>query len=277
MRVTGNLRPATRGVDARGSDPVDNPPVLVDCHAHLGDPVFDVDRAEVLERARRAGVGAVVTVGETLDDARKNLALALEHPGILPAAGLYPTILEPEQADALEALIRDNRERLVAVGEVGLDHWKVRDEAGRALQSEIFLRFIRLAGELDLPLNVHSRSAGREAIALLLGAGARRVQLHAFDGRPATALAAVEAGWFFSIPPSIVRSRQKQKLVGRLPLSCLLLETDSPVLGAEPGRRNEPSALAVARDAIAEIKGLPRDEVTAAVIDNTRRLYRLAT
>jgi TatD DNase family protein len=249
--------------------------VLVDCHAHLGDPVFDHDRQAVLVRARDAGVRAVVSVGETLDDARKNLALAREHPEILPAAGLYPTNLDLDQAQALETWIRDHRDRLVAIGEVGLDHWKVQDERERETQGQIFRRFVRLALELDLPLNVHSRSAAREAIALLLDEGARRVQLHAFDGRAATALPAVEAGWFFSIPPSIVRSRQKQKLVARLPLSCLLLETDSPVLGAEPGERNEPASLVVARDAIAEIKALSRDEVTAAVAANTERLYRL--
>ncbi len=97
-----------------------------------------------------------------------------------------------------------------------------------------------VALELDLPLNVHSRATGRRTIELLLGRGARRVQLHAFDGRAATAEPAVEAGYFFSVPPSIARSRQKQKLVRRLPLDRLLVETDSPVLGPEPEERNEP-------------------------------------
>ena len=86
-------------------------------------------------------------------------------------------------------------------------------------------------------------------------------------------LPAVEAGYFFSVPPSIVRSRQKQKLVARLPLSCLLLETDSPVLGPERDGRNEPANVRISLDQIAEIKGLDSDEVAAAVTENTRRLY----
>ncbi len=248
-------------------------PALIDCHAHLGDAVFDTDRPAVLQRAREAGVTAIVCVGETLEDAERNLRLSEEHREMLPAAGLYPTHLDAHRAARMEALIRGNRERLVAVGDVGLDHWKVKEPAERELQREIFARFIRLSLELDLPLNIHSRSAGKHAIALLLDAGARRVQLHAFDGKPASALPAVEAGYFFSIPPSVVRSRQKQKLVGRLPLSCLLLETDSPVLSAVPGERNEPAQVRVSLRTIAEIKGLTEEQVAEATTENARRLY----
>ena len=246
---------------------------IIDCHAHLGDPVFDGDRAEVLARAREVGVTGVVTVGETLEDAERNLRLAGEHTEILPAAGLYPTHLDEQQAGLLERLIRENRERLVAIGEVGLDHWKVKDEGDREVQRQIFTRFVRLSLELDLPLNIHSRSAGRHAIAVLLELGARRVQLHAFDGKPSSALPAVEAGYLFSIPPSIVRSRQKQKLVQRLPLSCLLLETDSPVLGAVPGGRNEPAEVRVSLKAIAELQGRSEEEVAEAVSQNAHRLF----
>ncbi len=242
-------------------------------HAHLADPVFDPDRDEVLERARAAGVAAVLTVGETLDDALKILELARERPGvILAAAGLFPTRLDPEQAAGVEALVRAERGRIAAIGEVGLDHWKVRDEGDRRLQREIFARFVALSVEMDLPLNVHSRSAGRETVAFLLERGARRVLLHAFDGKASAALPAVEAGYFFSIPPSVVRSPQKRKLVRRLPLSCLLLETDSPVLGPEAGGRNEPANLPVALRAVADIKGVPLEAVVESVEENTRRL-----
>jgi TatD DNase family protein len=244
-----------------------------DTHAHLGAREFDADRAEVIARARAAGVQPIVVVGEDLADARRGLELAGLHPELRPAAGLHPGRLDLRQAEELLDLIRRERRRLAAVGEVGLDHWVVQDEAARELQREIFTRFIELARELDLPLNVHSRSAGRPAIALLLARGVRRVQLHAFDGKASTALPAVEAGFFFSIPPSIVRSRQKQKLVRRLPLACLLAETDSPVLGPQPQERNEPANAARVVEAIAEIKGVHPAEARKALAENARRLY----
>ena len=122
-------------------------------------------------------------------------------------------------------------------------------------------------------LNVHSRSAGRHVISMLLENNAKKVQLHAFDGKASTALPALEAGYFFSIPPSISRSRQKQKLVKQLPLSCLLLETDSPVLGPVPDERNEPANITHVVDAIAEIKNVSKEEVIENAFENTCRLY----
>jgi TatD DNase family protein len=246
---------------------------LVDTHAHICDPLFDEDREEVLRNAAAAGVGAVIAVGENISDARKNIELAEAHPILRPAAGLYPTTLDPAQADEMLAFIRSERSKLVAIGEVGLDFWIVKEDAGKEIQRDIFKGFIALSKELDLPLNVHSRSAGRHAVALLLESGAARVQMHAFDGKASAALPAAEAGYFFSIPPSVVRSRQKQKLVKNLPLSSILVETDSPVLGPDPNERNEPANIKVSVKAIAELKNVSEEQVIEAVTTNTARLY----
>ncbi len=246
---------------------------ITDTHAHLSDPVFDSDRTEVLERAASVGIKTVICVSEDMKDAKRTIALASKHPGLRPAAGLYPIYSDREKTEEMIVFIRKNRQKLFAIGEVGLDFWVVKEESQRTLQEEIFAMFIDLSLEVDLPLNVHSRSAGRNAIDLLIKRGARRVQLHAFDGKASTALPAVECGFFFSIPPSIVRSRQKQKLLKQLPLSCLLIETDSPVLGPSHGERNEPTNAVVAILAIAEVKRITEKEVIEAVTQNTLRLY----
>lgn len=249
--------------------------MLTDTHAHLCDGLFDPDRASVLEKAKASGIAAVIAVGENMKDAEKNLRLADEYPMIRPAAGLYPTHLDLKLAAEMTEFIRRQRNRLAAIGEVGLDYWMVKDERGREIQREIFREFIKLAGETGLPLNVHSRSAGREAVALLLELSAVRVQLHAFDGRYGSARPAVEAGFFFSVPPSIIRSTQKQKLVKNLPLSSLLVESDSPVLGPVASERNEPANVTIAVKAIAELKGLNEAAVVEALAENTARLYSL--
>ena len=246
---------------------------IVDTHAHICDEAFDHDRENVLMRAKEAGVCAVIAVGEDLADARRNIKLSQTHSMLRPAAGLYPAILDPIEAEAMQVFIRRERRKLVAIGEVGLDYWVVKDASERELQQHILTGFIELSKELNLPLNVHSRSAGRHAVALLLKCNARRVQMHAFDGKTSAAMPAIEAGFFFSIPPSIIRSRQKQKLVKNLPLSCILLETDSPVLGPIGAERNEPANISAAIEAIADLKGVSEEKVVARVWENTTRLY----
>jgi TatD DNase family protein len=248
-------------------------PILVDTHAHLCDPVFDHDRREVIDRALQAGVGAVIIVGENLDNAERNIELAGKYPCLKPAGGLYPEYADSGEADRLAGYIRKNRENFCAIGEVGLDFWIAGEDDARELQRHVFRQFINLAMDLDLPLNVHSRSAGRHAVAMLLDSGATRVQMHAFDGKASAALPAVEAGYFFSIPPSVSRSRQKQKLLKHLPLSCLLAESDSPVLGPDPAVRNEPANIIQAIEAIAAIKDIPRQQAVEALQENTRKLY----
>jgi TatD DNase family protein len=247
--------------------------MTTDTHAHLCDPVFDPDLEIVLERAQIAGISAIIAVGENLADAEKNLVLAARHPMIRPAAGLYPTYLDLELAAKMRAFILSHKDELVAIGEVGLDYWMVKEESGREMQRDIFRGFIEQSKELALPLNVHSRSAGRHAVKVLLESAAGKVQLHAFDGKLSAAMPGVEAGFFFSVPPSILRSEQKQKLVRKLPLSTLLIETDSPVLGPVPQERNEPANAWIAARVIAELKGITVDEVVEAVTENTSRLY----
>jgi TatD DNase family protein len=246
---------------------------LVDTHTHICDPSFDPDRTDVISRAKAAGVDMIIAVGESLSDAKRNLKLASTYTELKPAAGLYPTHLDSDDVDAMIDFIRNQRDRLVAIGEVGLDYWVVKNNADREIQREIFKKFIDLSIELDLPLNVHSRSAGRHVVALLIEQGALKVQLHAFDGKASAAMPAVEAGYVFSIPPSVVRSRQKQKLVKQLPLSSLIIETDSPVLGPTANTRNEPANAIIALNAIAEIKNVRNEKMMGIINDNTHRLY----
>ncbi len=250
--------------------------MMIDTHCHLADDDFGPDREAVIERARAGGVRHALVMGENLEDNRRVLGLDPAAGFVLPCAGHYPSELDPGMADETEALIRENRDRLVAIGEVGIDHRITEDPADWEIQHALFLKFAALGAELDLPLSVHSRSAGRHAIALLLDSPARKVVMHAFDGKYGSAIPAVEAGFFFSVPPSIVRSRQKQKLVKNLPLSCLLLESDAPVLGPEPDERNEPANIRRSADAIAELHGVSVDEVAETTTHNAVRLFGLA-
>lgn len=245
----------------------------MDTHAHMCEEAFAPDLEQVLHRAQKAGVDAVLAVGETLQDALRNLELARQQEMLLPAAGLYPGHADLSQAIQICGLVREHQARLAAIGEVGLDFWLAGTEEDKELQLQVFDQFIELSLQTGLPLNVHSRSAGRHTVARLLEKKAQKVQMHAFDGKPKYALPAVEQGYFFSFPPSLLRSRQKQKLAKQLPVSCMLPETDSPVLGPDPGTRNEPANLILVIQALAEIKDVSFAYMRSALEDNCRQLY----
>ncbi|XP_066034402.1 putative deoxyribonuclease TATDN3 isoform X2 [Chamaea fasciata] len=216
----------------------------VDCHCHLAAPCFQQDVAAVVRAAEQAAVSALVVVSERAGEFRSVVELSERFPGfVLPCLGVHPVQeVSPEEQrsvtlkdlDAALPLIELYKDRLVGIGEVGLDftpRFASTDEQKEG-QRQVLIKQIELARRLDLPLNVHSRSAGRPTINLLKEQGATRVLLHAFDGKPSVAMEGVKAGYYFSIPPSIVRSEQ-QKLVKQLPLENMCLETDSPALGPE--------------------------------------------
>ncbi|XP_061599858.1 tatD DNase domain containing 3-like isoform X2 [Cololabis saira] len=256
----------------------------VDCHCHISARDFDEDIEEVIERSKKAGLLALLAVAEHAGEFDRIIQLSQRFPGfIFPCLGVHPVQeVSPEQQrgaslsdlDAALPLIEQYKDHLVAIGEVGLDFTPrfVRGETDKDEQRRVLVRQAQIAKTLDLPLNVHSRSAGRPTIQLLKEQGVDKALLHAFDGKPSVAMEGVKAGYFFSIPPSIIRSEQ-QKLVKQLPLEHICLETDSPALGPEKQVRNEPSNIHVSAEFISKIKGVSLETVMEATTLNALRLF----
>ncbi|XP_078085941.1 deoxyribonuclease TATDN3-like isoform X3 [Mustelus asterias] len=256
---------------------------FIDCHCHLAAPEFLTDIDTVIEQAKKAGLLALVAVAEHSGEFEKLIELSDKYSGfVLPCLGVHPVQGNPPQEQRAATLqdlqtalplIEKYKEHLLAIGEVGLDFSPrfASTEAQKNEQRKVFIEQIEIAKRLDLPLNVHSRSAGRPTINLLKEQGAKKVLLHAFDGKPSVAMEGVKAGFFFSIPPSIIRS--EQKLVKQLPLEFICLETDSPALGPEKQMRNEPKNISVSCQYIAQVKGLSVENVMEVTTQNACKLF----
>ncbi len=247
---------------------------ITDTHCHLlSSPLYE-NLDNIIERAKSRGIDKFVVVTENFEESIKALELSERYKGVIfAAAGLFPTNLDLLEALKIADFIKKNRKKIVAIGEVGLDHWKIKDEKERKLQREIFEIFVELAIELNLPLNIHSRSAGKVTIELLIAKGAEKVQMHAFDGSFSSAKKGIDAGFFFSVPPSIVRSNQKQKLFRRMPIENILLESDAPALAPEAGDINEPANILFALEYLGYLKKLEIEEMVAKISKNTQKLY----
>lgn len=260
---------------------------LVDSHAHLQEQEFEADRAQVLQRAREAGVAAIVVPGVDLETSRSALRLAGVERGVFAAAGYHPheaSALTAGRLAAVEGLL--NQAAVVAVGEIGLDYYRLHSP--RAAQIQAFEAQLALAARLGRPAIVHCRDAWTDMDALLPAWA--RAHAHAYAGRPLGVLhyfsAGLEAarryaelGFLISIHTSVTHPRAEvlREVAAGLPLDCLLVETDSPY-GApqtQRGRRNEPAYVAEAARQIAALRGLSLEDVAAATTANARRLFGL--
>ncbi len=244
---------------------------IIDTHCHLAQEEYAKDLNEVILEFTNAGVAAISSAIDP-SNYEANLSIAQQHPNIYAALGLDPA--DFQKTDDAIAKILNHIDEIVAIGEVGVDHYIIRDHKHREQQEHAFRRFIKLAAELDLPIQVHSRSAGRKAVEILRDMEAEQVHMHAFDGKSSIArTASTDYGYYFSIPTSVVRSPQKQKLVRAVDIERLLVETDSPVLGPMRGERNEPANVWVALDKVSEILHRDMEELAEIILENTYRLY----
>ncbi len=247
--------------------------MFVDVHAHL-DVFEEAELGVIMEKAENIGLRSIITNGINPRTNRIGLDLAKKYKVIKPALGLFPTNaleLTPEQIDEELEFITDSKDKIVAIGEVGLDYYWITDKNDR--QKEIFAKFIKLAEKLKKPVIVHSRKAENEAVQMLESSKLKKIVMHCFGGKLSLAKRCADKGWYFSIPANIVRSTQFQRVVEEIPISQLLTETDSPYLGPVGDRRNDPTNVAEAVKKIAELKALDVEECSKMIYMNYQRLF----
>jgi len=244
--------------------------MCIDVHCHI--ETFK-DIKEVIERARQAGVRIIINNSVDLKSIKKSIALADWFPEVRIALGIYPIeALKLSHREIEEAIdfIRKNKDKIIAIGEVGID-LKWSDDFER--QKEIFLRFVRLSQELDLPLIIHSRKAEEQVIEIIEKERCKKVIMHCFTGNIGLVDRIVKNNWFMSIPTNIMFSEVIQDIVRRAPIQNLLCETDSPYFHPLKGKRNEPCFVVESYKKIAEIKGLEVEDVEEQIEENFKGLF----
>ncbi|HEY6232352.1 MAG TPA: TatD family hydrolase [Pyrinomonadaceae bacterium] len=257
--------------------------MFVDSHAHIDGAEFDADREAVIQRARDAGVAAILDVGTGDPNSgvfQRAVELAENQLDVCAAVGVHPhdARLFDDDAEKLITKLATESARVIAWGEIGLDfHY---DNSPRDVQLTVFSRQLRLARELRLPVIIHTREAEAETIATLKthwsGSGLPGI-MHCFSGSLALAQDALALGFSISFSGIVTfkTANELREIAKRVPLDRLLIETDCPFLAPVPfrGKRNEPAYVVEVARCLAELRELSLEEIGRTTTDNFNRLF----
>ena len=251
--------------------------MLFDTHAHYDAEQFDHDRQAVLNGLPARGVSLVVNPGCDLDSSRRAVELAEEYPFVYAAVGYHPENCAPYQSGDLDILREmSRREKVVAIGEIGLDYyWE--ENPSRELQQRVFREQLALAGELGLPVIVHDREAHGDSLEIIREFPEVRGVFHCFSGSAEMADILVKLGWMISFTGVLTykNARKAVEAAQAVPLERLMLETDSPYMAPVPhrGKRNDSGYLAHICERLAEIKGITAGECARVTMENGKRFF----
>jgi len=255
--------------------------MFIDTHCHLDFKDFDADRDEVINRARGAGVGGMISVGSSLEGSRRCVQLAQRYDCIVASVGVHPHDAQTVDILCLKELEElASRDKVVAIGEVGLDYY--RTLSPRDTQKKIFRNFLSLAQKLDLPLILHDRDAHEDMLAILReefpGKGVRGV-MHCFSGDETLLRQCLDLGLNVSFTTNLTfkNAQRLRDLAKQVPIEKLLLETDAPFLApqAHRGARNEPAYVTYLAEELSRLYGLSAEDVGRVTTHNANALFKL--
>ncbi|MDJ0970241.1 MAG: TatD family hydrolase [Kiloniellales bacterium] len=256
--------------------------MLIDSHCHLDYLARDGDLEEIVGRARRAGVSAMVTICTKLSEFDTVRSIAQRYPEVSCSVGVHPHEAEQEGQESPD-LLRELAKlpEVVGIGETGLDYFY--EHSPREAQQRSFRSHIAAARETGLPLIVHTRDADADTVAILreeVEAGAVTGVIHCFSAGPELAEAALELGFYIGVSGIMTfkKAEELRETLRRVPLERLLVETDAPYLAPVPqrGKQNEPAFVVHTAAALAELKAVEADELAAVTSENFYTLFSRA-
>ncbi len=249
--------------------------MIIDSHAHLD--MFIENLPQVLERAKTAGVGYIITIGSDLESSEKAVSLAESHEMVYAAVGVHPHEAETVGPGTYNKLARlAQSDKVLAIGEIGLDYHY--NHSPREVQRQVFVDQLNLADKLDLPVVVHSRESDRDVADILSdNSVGRKGVIHCFSGSKEMLLKCLELGYYISLSGVVTfpKATRVQQLVGLIPNDRLLVETDCPYLAPLPwrGKTNEPSYITATVEKVAALQGLNPEDIARISSLNAHNLF----
>ena len=254
--------------------------MIFDTHAHYDDEAYDEDRDQLLSSMKDGGVGCIVNVCASVGGFGGTLELMKAYPFVYGTVGVHPDDAGIMTQDTLDEIRRlSHMEKMVAIGEIGLDYYWHKEEAEHKQQQEMFRAQMDIAREEKLPFMIHSRDAAEDTLEIVKEYMKKDMFggiIHCFSYSKEIAAEYLKMGLYLGIGGVLTfKNAKKLKEVAAIaPLSQIVLETDCPYMAPEPnrGRRNSSLNLPYVAEALAQIKGITAEEVIAVTEENAKRL-----
>lgn len=253
---------------------------LLDSHAHYNDEKFDSDREKVLNEIYNSGVTTIINAGYSIESSKKAIEIANEHEFIYATVGVSPNDIDNLEEDYIEELKQMSKaEKVVAIGEIGLDYYWNKENKEK--QQEVFIKQIELANELELPIVIHTREAVMDTLDILKNKVTCKNKgvFHCCPLNIELAKEALKLGFYISCagPITFKSSKNATDFINTIPMDKILIETDSPYLSPEPvrGTRNNSSNVKYVAQKIAEIKQISIEEVAEQIYQNAKTIFKL--
>lgn len=249
-----------------------------DSHAHYNDEDFESDRDELLVTIHEKNTDYIVNAGADIESSIKGIELSKTYSFIYASVGVHPhDVQELTEADLEKLKELAAEEKVVAIGEIGLDYYYNHSEPEK--QIYWFEKQLELAKTLDLPVIIHSREASQATFDIICKSGVKEGVIHCFSGSKELAKEYIKRGFYIGVGGSLTfkNARKTVEVVETIPLEFIVIETDAPYLTPVPhrGKRNNSSYLEHVVDKIAEIKQISHEEVARITQENAKKLFRI--
>ena len=254
---------------------------MIDSHCHINDSLYIGNPAEYVKEAEKAGVFEFLVVGFDIPSSIDAVNIAKQFKGCFSAVGVHPSDVKKIELKDLKQIEEiAKQDKVIAIGEIGLDYYWDKEEAAKDKQKEFFIKQIEIANKLDLPISIHCREAIDDCLQILKSNPIKRGGImHCFAGSVESAKEFIKLGFLLGFGGTVTfkNAVRPKEVVASIPSTSYVLETDAPYLTPDPyrGKENHSKYLYLVRNKIAELRNIAPEQVEKESNENFKRVFKI--
>lgn len=250
---------------------------MIDTHCHLAHPDLIKNVDQIIQDAKKQMDAVILSVAP--DDKEESFKIYEKYKGfVFISLGIHPIDVQKmtdKQIEDYKQFVLEHKNDMVAIGEVGLDYHWIKDKKTNIRTKQVFIEFLDIAKELNLPVVLHLRKAAQEGFDIITNNDIKKAIFHCYAGNLTLAKEIIEQGYYISVSTNLMNSKNTKKIAKRFPLENLLTETDAPYLSPFPGKPNVPQNVKYILEKMSGLRQQPIKEIDKVIMNNAKKLFRI--